>query len=92
MISLETPLGNGPHLPGGEYFLNFLELWQALSTYDVPVQFKLSCVADLLELCISLVFIIIHIKCDLPDEVQVPCCESSGWGVPLLQVQCLMRD
>ena len=20
--------------PGGEYFLNFLELWQALSTYD----------------------------------------------------------
>ena len=34
MISLETPLGNGPHLPGGEYFLNFLELWQKLSTYD----------------------------------------------------------
>ena len=48
-----------------------------------PVQFKLSCVVDLLDFCISLVFIIIHIKCDLPDEVQVPCWENSGEGAPV---------
>lgn len=46
-----------------------------------PVQFKLRCAVGLLEFCMSLVFIIIHIKCDLPDEVQVPCSESSGEGV-----------
>ena len=27
-------MGNGPHLPGGVYLLDFLELWQVLSTYD----------------------------------------------------------
>ena len=26
--------GNGLHLPGGMYLLDFLELWQVLSTYD----------------------------------------------------------
>ena len=34
VISLGSLHGNGPHLPGGVYLLDFLELWQVLSTYD----------------------------------------------------------
>ena len=34
MISLQTVSGNGPHLAWRENFLDFLELWQVLSTYD----------------------------------------------------------
>ena len=34
MISLKTPQRNGHHHPGGENLLDFLELWQVLSTFD----------------------------------------------------------